>query len=107
MSQYAKIYNDKIVTKVIRISQMEVNSGNFGDAFRWVQTSYNSNFRKNYAGIGFTYDRARDAFIAPQPFSSWTLNEDTCQWDSPVTRPTEGIDHSWDEDNLTWITFNG
>ena len=77
------------------------------------QTSYNHNFRKNYAGIGFTYDESRDAFIPPQPFDSWTLNESTCGWDAPITRPIdEGVDgkyYWWDEeayqaDNTTgWI----
>ena len=57
----------------------------------WKQTSYNNNIRKNFAGIGFTYDEDRDAFIPPKPYNSWTLNEDTCLWDPPVARPTSGI----------------
>jgi hypothetical protein len=67
------------------------------------QTSYNGNFRKNYAGVGYTYDKTRDAFIPPQPYPSWTLNEDTCLWDSPTPRPEDGKMYSWDEATLTWI----
>ena len=59
-------------------------------------------FRKNYAGIGYTYDEARDAFIPPKPFASWLLNEDTCLWESPVPYPTDGKFYTWDEDNQTW-----
>ena len=69
----------------------------------WIQTSYNANFRKNYAGIGFSYDQSRDAFIPPQPFSSWILNEDTCQWLPPTARPLEGF-WIWDEETTQWIT---
>ena len=68
----------------------------------WLRTSYNNNFRKNYAGIGFTYDSTRDAFIAPQPYSSWTLNEDTCRWESPVPYPDDGKVYKWDEDTTNW-----
>ena len=71
------------------------------------QTSYNGTFRKNYAGIGYTYDPARDAFIAPQPFNSWTLNEDTCQWDSPVPYPTDDKRYTWDEATTNWIEVTG
>lgn len=66
-----------------------------------IQTSYNGNFRFNYAGIGYTYDEARDAFIPPKPFESWLLNEDTCLWEAPVSRP-EG-DYTWDEDAGDWV----
>jgi len=66
------------------------------------QTSYNGTFRKNYAGVGFTYDSERDAFIAPQQYSSWTLNEDTCQWSSPVPYPEDDKFYEWDEETLTW-----
>jgi len=68
----------------------------------WVQTSYNNNFRKNHAGIGYTYDEDRDAFIAPKPFNSWILNEDTCQWEAPVAKPTDGQRYIWNETNQTW-----
>jgi len=67
------------------------------------QTSYNGNFRKNYAGIGYTYDSTRDAFIPPQPYNSWTLNEDTCQWESPVTYPDDGKRYTWDEATTNWM----
>ena len=67
------------------------------------QTSYNGTFRKNYAGVGYTYDPTRDAFIAPQPFPSWTLNEDTCQWDSPVPYPTDDKRYTWDETTTNWV----
>jgi hypothetical protein len=66
------------------------------------QTSYNGTFRKNYAGIGYIYDATRDAFIAPQPYPSWTLNEDTCQWDSPVSYPTDDKRYTWDEETTNW-----
>lgn len=71
----------------------------------WKQTSYNGNFRKNYAGSGHTYDAGRDAFIPPKPFNSWVLNETTCQWDAPVPRPTDGKQYIWDEDTISWLSF--
>ena len=75
----------------------------------YIQTSYNNNFRKNYAGIGYIYDETRDAFIAPKPFPSWILNEDTCKWDAPVPYPDAGKNpesgkfYSWNEDTTSWI----
>jgi hypothetical protein len=102
MSHFAKIENN-VVTEVIVAEQDFINSGAVGDAFNWVQTSYNSNFRKNYAGVGYTYDSTRDAFIPPQPYSSWTLNEDTCQYDSPVPYPTDDKMYEWDEETTNWI----
>lgn len=69
----------------------------------WKQTSYNGTIRKNYAGIGYTYDASRDAFIAPQPWGSWTLNETTCQWEAPVAYPTDGKIYGWFEPNQQWI----
>ncbi len=112
MAHYAKV-SDGLVTQVI------VAEAEFFDTFvdssagEWIQTSYNTQggvhsdggipLRKNYAGIGFTYDSVRDAFIPPQPFNSWTLNEDTCLWDSPVPYPTDDLRYSWDEDTLAWI----
>ena len=77
-------------------------TGLYGEG-NYVQTSYNNNFRKNYAGIGDTYDSTRDAFIAPKPYSSWTLNEDTCRWDAPVDYPDDGKDYIWDESIVNWI----
>ena len=102
MSNFAKIDNTNTVTQVIVAEQDFINSGAVGDSFLWVQTSYNGNFRKNFAGIGFTYDSVRDAFIAPQPFSSWTLNETTCQWDAPVAKPDDGKLYDWDEATTNW-----
>ena len=68
----------------------------------WKQTSYNSNFRKNYAGIDYTYDESRDAFISVKPYPSWILNEDTCQWESPIERPTDDVSYIWNEEILNW-----
>jgi hypothetical protein len=68
----------------------------------WKQTSYNGNIRKNFAGIGYKYDQTRDAFIAPKPYNSWVLNEDTCQWEAPVAYPDDGERYTWNETNQTW-----
>ena len=68
----------------------------------WVQTSYNNNFRKNHAGIGYTYDEDRDAFIAPKPYASWILNEDTCIYEAPVAYPNDGEEYTWNETTTTW-----
>ena len=68
----------------------------------WKQTSYNNNFRKNYAGIGYTYDEDRDAFIPPKPFTSWILNEETCQWEAPVVKPDDGQNYNWNEETQQW-----
>jgi hypothetical protein len=69
----------------------------------WLQTSYNGNMRKNYAGIGYTYDSQRDAFIAPKPYASWVLNETTCQWDAPVAYPAGDKRYVWDEPTTSWV----
>lgn len=74
----------------------------YGTRDVWKQTSYNGNFRKNYAGKGYTYDQTRDAFIPPKPYPSWTLNETTCRWNSPVAYPTDGNVYEWNETNQTW-----
>ena len=74
----------------------------FGDNTRWVQTSYNGKIRKNYAGIGFTYDSARDAFIPPKPYPSWNLDEQTCQWQPPTPMPNDGKIYVWDEPTTSW-----
>jgi hypothetical protein len=109
MSHFAKIENS-VVTQVIVAEQDVIDSGLFGSG--WVQTSYNTHggqhpdgkpFRKNYAGIGFTYDSARDAFIPPQPFPSWVLNEETCLWDAPIAMPTDGQRYYWDEATISWV----
>ena len=68
----------------------------------WKQTSYNANIRKNFAGINFTYDEDRDAFIPPKPFNSWILNEETCIYEAPVARPSDDKIYNWNEENQTW-----
>jgi hypothetical protein len=112
MSHFAKIENGT-VTQVIVAEQDVIDTGLFGDPSLWVQTSYNTlggvhtlggtPLRKNYAGIGYTYDSERDAFIPPTPFASWLLNEDTCLWEAPTPMPTDGKQYSWDEETLSWL----
>ena len=111
MGHFAKV-NNGIVEQVI------VAEPEFFETFvdsspgEWIQTSYNTHggqhpenrpLRKNYAGIGFTYDRTRDAFIPPKPYASWVLNETTCLWDSPVPYPTDGKRYIWNEVTTSWI----
>ena len=74
-----------------------------GGYTNWKQTSYNATFRKNYAGVGYTYDTTRDAFIPPKPFASWLLNEESCQWIAPVAYPTDGKMYQWDESTIAWV----
>ena len=109
MSHFAKIENG-LVVQVIVAEQDVIDSGIFGHG--WVQTSYNTRggqhpegrpLRKNYAGIGYTYDEQRDAFISPKPFASWLLNEDTCLWDAPVAMPTDGNFYAWNEETQSWV----
>ena len=116
MAHYAEIDKNNIVIRVIVIDEEVVNSGEFGDPLNWIQTSFNTHegqhslggtpLRKNYAGLGYTYDKDRDAFIPPQPYPSWIFDEDTCQWNVPVPYPTghaaDGPIYEWDEDNITW-----
>ena len=75
---------------------------NFFGGGTWKQTSYNNNFRKSHAGIGYTYDEDRDAFIPKKPFNSWILNEETCQWEAPVVKPDDGQLYNWNEINQNW-----
>ena len=116
MAHFAEISPNNVVTSVVVVNNAELMNGDQeseakGIAFlrslyghsRWVQTSYNGNFRRNYAGLGFTYDAVRDAFIPPQPFPSWTFDEATCRWVPPVPMPTDGGVYRWDEENTTWI----
>jgi hypothetical protein len=110
MAHYAFLDNNNVVTEVITgIDETELIEGL--DTETWYgnfrgqvckRTSYNNNYRKNYAGIGFTYDVTRDAFIAPKPFNSWTLDEATCHWQAPTPYPTDGKFYYWSEDDLTW-----
>jgi len=72
----------------------------------WVKTSYNGNIRFNYAGIGYTYDEVRDAFIAPKPFNSWVLDEATCQWNSPIAYPTDSKMYEWNEEESNWVLID-
>ena len=102
MSHFAEIDKDNIVQRVLVAEQNFINSGAVGDSFNWVQTSYNNNFRKNYAGKGYTYDKTKDAFIAPQPYPSWLLDDDTCRWDAPIPYPDDGKLYNWDEDTTSW-----
>ena len=105
MAHFAELDTNKTVLRVIVVSNDNESDGeNYcknllgGD---WKQTSYNNNIRKNFAAIGFTYDQTRDAFIAPQPYPSWTLEESTCQWKAPVDYPSDGKVYKWEE-TLTW-----
>lgn len=111
MAHFAKV-NNGIVEQVI------VAEPEFFDTFvdsspgQWIQTSYNTHggvhanggtpLRKNYAGVGFSYDATRDAFIPPKPYTGWTLNNDTCLWDCPVAMPTEGGPYTWNESTHAW-----
>jgi hypothetical protein len=101
VSHFAKI-NNNIVTEVLVSEKDFINSGFVGDEFLWIQCSYNRNFRKNYPAIGDLYDPQRDAFISPQPYTSWTLNDDTCKWDSPVPYPDDDVDYLWNEATTNW-----
>ena len=120
MSHFAEIDPDtKIVKRVIVAEQDFINSGTVGDSSNWIQTSYNTRggvhyapntntpdgglaLRKNYAGIGYIYDSGRDAFMVPQPFPSWTLNEDTCYWEAPTPYPVNGRNYKWNEETKSW-----
>jgi len=113
MAHYAYLDENNIVTQVI------VGKDEGEDGIDWEQyygakrTSYNTRggihssggtpFRKNYAGIGYKYDTERDAFIPPQPFESWTLDEDSCQWTAPILRPEDGKQYRWDEESVSWL----
>jgi hypothetical protein len=102
MSHFAKL-NNNIVTEVIVSEKDFINSGKVGDEFLWVQTSYSGSFRKNYASVGGTYDKSKDAFIAPKNYPSWVLVEDTCQWEAPTAKPDDGKLYSWDEETTAWV----
>ena len=111
MSHFAQVVNG-IVTQVIVAEQDVIDSGAFGTG--WIQTSYNTHggqhpegrpLRKNYAGIGFTYDAIKDAFIPPKPYESWVLNDETCLWDSPIPYPNDGNRYIWDESTTSWAAI--
>ena len=114
MAHYAWLDENNIVVNVtVGVNETVIQKGIGGSTEAWEsfysnatgynikRTSYNGNYRKNYAGIGYTFDSERDAFIPPKPYPSWILNEDTCLWDSPVPRP-EGL-WGWDENSLSWV----
>ena len=116
MAHFAKIGINGKVIDVIKVNnevildsngnESEINGIDFltnltGWAI-WKQTSYNGNIRKNFAGIGYTYDEDRDAFIEPKPFNSWTLNENTCRWEAPVVYPSDGQNYKWNETIQNW-----
>jgi hypothetical protein len=112
MAHFAKIDDNNTVLEVVVVSNDVATTEQAGIDFlnslypnnnlRWVQTSYNGNFRKNFAGIGSTYDADKDAFIHRQPYPSWVLNETTCRWEAPVAYPTDGNSYDWNETNQTW-----
>jgi hypothetical protein len=111
MAHFAKLGTGNIVERVEVVSNDIVTTEQAGVDFLnnlyntrdvWKQTSYNNNIRKNFAGPGFTYDQTRDAFIAPKPYESWVLNEETCKWESPVVKPDDGQNYRWDEENQQW-----
>ena len=117
MAYFAKLGTGNIVEQVISINNSVITDANgieqeqLGNDFInklyntrdvWKQTSYNNNIRKNHAGIGYTYDEDRDAFIAPKPYASWILNEDTCRWEAPVALPDTENRYTWNETTTTW-----
>ncbi len=119
MAHFAQIDENNIVKQVIVITnedcgdlefpESEIVGQNFissiGLTGTWKQTSYNSNFRKRYAGLDDTYDEIRDAFLPPKPFSSWLLNEETCLWEAPIERPSDGKVYTWNEDGQSWVEY--
>ena len=116
MAHFAKIGLNNKVINVVNVHNNELLDANgveqevLGCQFLegitgwavWKQTSYNANFRKHFAGIGYTYDEGRDAFIAPKPFNSWVLNEETCNWEAPVAKPDDENKYIWSEENQQW-----
>ena len=121
MAHFARV-KDGIVTNVIVAEQEFIDSYQDTEPGIWVQTSYNTRggvhyltdsttpssdqskaLRKNFAGIGYTYDRGRDAFYTPQPYPSWTLNDTTCIWEAPVAHPSDGKLYDWDESSKSWV----
>ena len=116
MAHFAQLNEENLVTQVIVVANQDtadqdgVENEAIGIEFctnllggNWKQTSYNGNIRKNYAGIGYKYDAALDAFIPPQPFASWTLNNETAQWEAPTPYPTDDKRYTWDEATTAWV----
>lgn len=108
MAHFAEIDSNGVVLRVLVVSDEHESRGHdflakdLGLGGTWIQTSYNKNMRKNYAGVGMIYDATRDAFMTPQPYPSWILDEETCQWEAPVPYPTDGVMYSWNEDLTDW-----
>jgi hypothetical protein len=118
MAHFAEIDENNIVTRVLVVDNSQEDNGQeflantLGLGGTWIKTSYNTQggvhtsggtpLRKNYAGIGYTYDSGRDAFIPPKPYNSWVLNEDTCLWNAPTPMPTDGKPYRWVEEDLNW-----
>jgi len=112
MAHWAELDENNIV---VRVTVGDNNDPNGDEGYQWlidnlggtwVKTSYNATIRKNFAGIGYTYDHELDAFISPKPYSSWLLNEGTCKWQAPVAYPNDGNAYSWNETNNTWDLIN-
>ena len=116
MAHFAQLNENNIVLQVIVVHNNDCLDANgeeseaVGAGFcaklfggNWKQTSFNGNIRKNYAGIGYVYDRIRDAFIPPKPYNSWLLNEDTCRWDPPIPVPIDGNYYIWNESVVNWV----
>ena len=101
MSHFAKLDTNNVVTNVIVSEQDFINTGAVGDSFRWVQTSYNNNFRKQFGSIGYTYDKVNDVFILPKPYASWTLDA-SFDWQPPTAMPDDDKRYSWNEDTQAW-----
>ena len=116
MAHYAKVENS-LVTQVIVAEAEFFNTFVDSSPGEWIQTSYNTSggvhldggtpLRKNYAGVGHTYDATRDAFIAPKPYASWTLNDTTCLWSAPTAMPDDGKMYNWNEDTTSWVETAG
>jgi len=111
MAHFAKLGVGNIIERVEVVSNdiatdeqtgVDFLNNLYGTRDTWKQTSYNNNIRKNFAGIGYTYDQTRDAFIPPKPFNSWTLDEDTCLWEAPVAYPDDGQEYTWNETDQQW-----
>jgi hypothetical protein len=116
MAHFAQLDANNVVMQVIVVSNFDTSDvtgqekEHIGAAFceklfggTWKQTSYNANIRKNYAGIGFSYDEQRDAFIPPKVYASWVLDETTCNWKAPVDAPTDGKNYAWNEETQSWV----
>jgi len=126
MAHYAKVFDGKVIQVIVATPSFFEEFTDDGQPGEWLQTSYNTYggvhydpetrepsadqtkaLRKNYAGIGFSYDNVKDAFIPPQPYTSWSLNEETCLWECPVEKPDTENFYSWNEENQTWDLIDG